>query len=169
MHVPVKNSERYHWYACEHNIVKLNEPFIEYSHGTEAAIVSVKIVRHCQSHIFVEKVKNKCRNTSVACPSMDEDQRPEHLELRYCEVRSLNCSHTFITVQTNTYMRLVDHAYVIVTITYCHCQQTAIMHFDHADDVCLLFWRHSTADHRLTCLADPDKVAPEVIIIANHC
>ena len=98
---------------------------------------------------------------------MDEYQSPKILELWNSEVRSLNCAHTFVAEKTDANMSLIDHRDIIVAIADSHCDQTFVMHLDHADHISLLLWRDSTADHRLARLANPDEVAPESFIVTD--
>lgn len=88
---------------------------------------------------------------------MVKDQTPKFLELRNGEIRGLNSSETFISIQAYSHMCLIDHGYIVVSISNCHCQQTAVVKFDHADHVSLLFWRNSAADYSLACLTYPDE------------
>lgn len=84
--LPVKDAQEDYRHAREDYVVKLNEPLVEDGHGTEAAKVCVEVVRHRQSHIFVEEIQDEACDACVACPSMQEDQSPQFLKLRYRKV-----------------------------------------------------------------------------------
>lgn len=98
---------------------------------------------------------------------MKEYQSPQLLELRNSKVRSLNSSQAFVSIQTNSNMRLVDHRDIIVAITDGHREQALIIEFNHTNHVSLLFGRHATADNSFASLANFDEVSAELVTIAD--
>lgn len=138
VHIPVEDTHYNDWPTCEDDIVELNVPFVEDCHGAEATEVGVEIVRHRQNHVLVEKVQDKLRDARITSSTMKEDEAPEHLELRNRKVTGLDGSHALVTKKANTDVRFIDHAYIVVTIAHGHCQQTAIVHLDHLDDISFL-------------------------------
>ena len=93
---------------------------------------------------------------------MNQNQTPEHLELRYGEVRGLNGTQALVSVESNANMSLINHGHIISSIAYCQSNGIPVVFLDHPDDVCLLFGRDTAADDCLTRLTDSNEIALEV-------
>lgn len=57
--IPIKDTKQDHWQGGEHDVVKLNVPFIEDCHGAEPTEVGIKVLGHSQSYILVEEIQDK--------------------------------------------------------------------------------------------------------------
>mmetsp|Transcript_19988 Transcript_19988/g.26997 ORF Transcript_19988/g.26997 Transcript_19988/m.26997 type:complete len:153 (+) Transcript_19988:193-651(+) len=125
-------------------------------------------MRHSHRDVLVEEIQDEGRNARIACPSVDEDQSPELLKFGNCKVGGLDSTHTLIAKKTDAHVRLIDHGNIIVSVANRHSNQTFVMHFNHADDVCLLLWRDTTADDSLASLTNSNEVASVPIIVTDE-
>lgn len=77
---------------------------------------------------------------------MDEQQSPQHSELRQRIIRRLNSTHALLTIKPNSNMRLLDHGNIIGTISYR--QGNLIEMFPHhLNNLPLLTGQQTTTNH----------------------
>jgi len=74
--IPVKDTKQDDWQGCEHDVVKLNVPFVKDCHCAEPAEVGIKVLWHSQSYILVEEIQDERRYTVVARSTVKENQSP---------------------------------------------------------------------------------------------
>ena len=109
MDVPIEDTEEYDWETGEDDIIQLYVPLIEHCHGAEATPICIEVMWESKCDVLVEKIQDETRDARISRAPMKENQSPQLLELRYSEIRCLHGTKTFVSVQTNAYMRFIDH------------------------------------------------------------
>lgn len=113
----------------------------------ECRIETEEILSRYVNHILIEVVQNKCRVSSVGLSTVYEHERLEMFELADSIICTPGSLLTFFTQDTNSYVSLQYHTYVICTIA--NRQRSLIREFfsNHSNDVSFLFRGYSAGEN----------------------
>jgi hypothetical protein len=98
----VEESLKHERTSCEEHIVHCQKPFVIDRKSTESIIHAKDPLWHCENDILVKEIKNQFSISNVIQSAMLENELPKELKLSKSIVTSLHCSHTFMTVKTNS-------------------------------------------------------------------
>lgn len=151
VNVLLKQGSGCQWEGSEDHVIKGNVKIIEDSScriSTEECEVELW---DGKDHVLVEEVQDHFGNSNVIPSSVNEQEFPQSLEFRNSKVTSLDSSHTFITVDTNTDVSFLDHVNIVSTISN---GKSDFVHaiLNQSDNLGLLFRSNSTTNNSFASL-----------------
>jgi len=132
----------------EEAVVQSDVPVIEDALSAVETVEGKVELGNREDHIFIEEVKNALSYSQIAKPPVIKDKLPEASKLSNCIITSLYSSHSFVTINSHTNLRFLDHIDVISSIAYGqgYLFQSIL---DKFNNLCFLLRSHTTTYNRL--------------------
>ena len=118
--------------------------------------------------VLEEIVQNQQRVPSIRFASVNKEQRLQESKLTNCVVCTSSCLQAFFSCDTNSYMGLQDHAYIIGTVANSQSCFLWESNLDHVDDVCLLLWGDSASQDHVNEIRGRQEGRPQALISIDY-
>ena len=153
----------------ESQVVKGNVPIVENALSGVAIEKAENDLRKSENHILVEEIQNHLSDSDVTPTAVDHQQFPKSLEFGDGVITGLNCSHSFLAVNSNSDMSLLDHVDIIGAISDGESDLFEVV-LDQSDHVRFFFGGDSATDHALAfCHYVVDYVMLEGVLQEESC
>lgn len=90
---------------------------VEYALSRILAVECKEKLRNCEDDIFIEEIEDHLCYSDIIESPMVEHQFPQTLELPDGIITRLNCPHSLLTVNSYSNMSLLDHVYIVSSIS----------------------------------------------------
>lgn len=131
----------------ETDVVQLVDKWLIQRLTREGGEETEEILSRYVDHIFVEVVQNKCRVSSVGLSAVYEHERLEVFELADSIICTPGSLLAFFTEDTNSYVSLQYHTYVICTVANRQRGLIRELFSNHRNYVSFLFRGYSAGEN----------------------